>query len=307
MAEIAVVIPCHNVADFLEECVQSVMQQGFGDIEIVLVNNNSTDHTWEVMTKIASENSRVVVLDETKKGASAARNTGWKSSKAPFIQFLDADDLLLPSKLTDQLEQIRSEQTAFVVSPFIRRDVKGAEKTIEVEPNIWRALFITRLGITSSALFRRSALENVNGWNEQLRSSQEYDLMFRMLKNGAQLSVATKAQTVIRERDSGQISTSDPAPRWTQYILLRQGIIDFLQKEKKDVWAENTRFFLQSFFDQLNTIAPYVPALAVQLHDEYIKGKFKPMASLATSSKFLVLYRLFGFSIAHRIKQRLSL
>lgn len=204
---ISVVIPCFNCEKFVMRAINSVEKQAFEDWEIIAVNNNSTDNTRGVLEQMERQlPHRFKLLDEFKKGAPAARNTGLRHAKGEWIQFLDADDELLPAKLQDQVDLIKTQQVDVIISEaivFKWVNGKTLESTRKIYKNdFWSGLILSLLGITSANLWRKSLLEDVGGWNESISSSQEYDLMFRLMKKDAKIVFDKNINTVIHQVDS---------------------------------------------------------------------------------------------------------
>lgn len=204
---ISVVIPCFNCEKFVMRAINSVEKQAFEDWEIIAVNNNSTDNTRGVLEQMERQlPHRFKLLDEFKKGAPAARNTGLRHAKGEWIQFLDADDELLPAKLQDQFDLIKTQQVDVIISEaivFKWVNGKTLESTRKVyKSDFWSGLILSLLGITSANLWRKSLLEEVGGWNESISSSQEYDLMFRLMKKDAKIVFDKNINTVIHQVDS---------------------------------------------------------------------------------------------------------
>lgn len=100
---VSVIIPVYNVKPYLERCVQSVQNQTYKDLEIILVDDGSTDGSSELCDKIAARDSRIVVIHQENQGLSGARNTGIRKAKGEYIAFLDSDDEWL---LSDGLERL---------------------------------------------------------------------------------------------------------------------------------------------------------------------------------------------------------
>jgi glycosyltransferase involved in cell wall biosynthesis len=187
--------------------INSVEKQAFENWEIIAVNNNSTDNTRGVLEQMERQlPHRFKLLDEFKKGAPAARNTGLRHAKGEWIQFLDADDELLPAKLQDQFDLIKTQQVDVIISEaivFKWVNGKTLESTRKIYKNdFWSGLILSLLGITSANLWRKSLLEEIGGWNESISSSQEYDLMFRLMKKNAKIVFDKNINTVIHQVDS---------------------------------------------------------------------------------------------------------
>lgn len=102
--QVSIIIPCYNQAKFLPDAVGSVLGQVLQDMECIIVNDGSSDNTHEVATELAAKDERIRYIEQENRGLSGARNRGLKESRGAWIQFLDADDILLPDKLQKQLE-----------------------------------------------------------------------------------------------------------------------------------------------------------------------------------------------------------
>lgn len=298
--KVSVVIPCYNVEAYLVECVASVRVLG-ETIPVILVDNNSTDGTAAVIEMLAAQDSHVTALSESTPGAPSARNTGLAAVDNEWVQFLDADDLLLPGAF----ERRRLAQADIVVGGYRKRAVDGTETEIAPHADVWKGLFNTDLGITSSILWRTDAVREVSGWKADLKSSQEYDLMFRCLQSGAQLQTVDTPTAVVRERASGQISQSDPAPRWHRYLALRTAMLEHLKTHEQAYFEREASGYYQQLFDHIRTLSNSDPKGAVGWYKKSIPADFTPQPSPATGGSFLRLMRIFGFAGATRIRRLL--
>jgi len=99
---VSVIIPVYNAEKYLDVCIQSIINQTWSNIEIILVDDGSTDGSLKIAQKHLV-NANVKVIEQKNRGASAARNAGLKLAKGDYIQFLDADDLLSPDKIEGQM------------------------------------------------------------------------------------------------------------------------------------------------------------------------------------------------------------
>ncbi len=117
--KVSVVIPVYNVKPYLERCVQSVIRQSYKDIEVILVDDGSTDGSGDLCDKIAGSDQRINVVHQKNQGLSGARNTGIRQATGEYIVFLDSDDEWL---LADGLERLLKGGTADLVA-FKRVDI----------------------------------------------------------------------------------------------------------------------------------------------------------------------------------------
>jgi glycosyltransferase involved in cell wall biosynthesis len=116
VALVSVIIPCYNHARYLGQAIESVLDQSYPRVEIIVVDDGSTDHT----TQVAARYSGVHYVRQENQGLSAARNTGLRQSRGDFPVFLDADDLLLPGALEAGLNCLKTQPEAAFVSGHYR-------------------------------------------------------------------------------------------------------------------------------------------------------------------------------------------
>ena len=230
MILISIIIPCYNVASYLEDCLQSVLKQTYSNLEILLIDNNSDDDTTQIISNYVKKySSQISTYNEIKQGAPYARNLGIKKSKGEWIQFLDADDLLSPEKIKHQVNLI-CENTDVIFGSSYKETVKGEKYLMPITVDIVEGLFATKLGNTCSNLFKKQKLEEIDGWNIDLKSSQEYDLMMRLFMANAKFKIDREPLTIIRDREFGQISNY--SSKWIIYTEIRMCFYLYLKENK---------------------------------------------------------------------------
>jgi len=112
---VSVIVPVFNAQESLERCVRSALDQGWGDVEVLVVDNNSADDSYRVAQRIARQDKRVQVLVERKQGVSAARNAGLRIAKGDWVTFLDSDDAWAKPDYLETLLMAAAESDAQVV------------------------------------------------------------------------------------------------------------------------------------------------------------------------------------------------
>ena len=91
---VSIIVPCYNVAAYLDQCMESLAGQSMEDIEIICVNDGSSDHTAEILREWRDRDGRVRVIDRKNSGVSAARNSGMEAAAGKYIGFVDPDDVV---------------------------------------------------------------------------------------------------------------------------------------------------------------------------------------------------------------------
>ncbi len=171
MPKISVIVPVYNVRDYLEKCVSGVRAQTFGDWELILVNDGSTDGSGELCRALAGEDGRIVVLERPNGGAAAARNTGLDAASGDTVTFLDADDSFAPDHL-ESLHSLLESAGADAAASGMTLVYPGGSDERAVRPDagifrgkeeILRAFLIDGRGIYGACgkLFRRAAVGDV--------------------------------------------------------------------------------------------------------------------------------------------------
>ena len=116
--KVSVVIPVYNVGKQLEKCLDSVVAQTFPDIEIIVVNDGSTDNSPEIIARYADKDSRIVVIDKSNEGLAYARKSGIEAAQGEYIQHLDGDDFLEPDAIELLYNKAIEDAADMVVFPF---------------------------------------------------------------------------------------------------------------------------------------------------------------------------------------------
>ena len=182
---VSIIIPAYNAANFLERAVESALSQKYVK-EIIIVEDGSLDDTYQLALQLEEKFDLVQVQtheNRVNKGLAASRNRGLEFATGDWIQVLDADDELMPGKIESQLCLIQPNST-FVVGNSLDIYVDGRVTKRSFYEDGWKGLIVGKFGISSANLFNRKAIEPLGGFDSNLRTSEEYDLMFRLMKEG---------------------------------------------------------------------------------------------------------------------------
>lgn len=128
MTKISVIIPIYNTAGYLKECIESVLNQSFKDIEVICVNDGSDDVSRDVLESYSSKDDRVKVITQENKGLGAARNVAVSKATGKYILFLDSDDYMEEESLVDIFDLAESKSLDFLMFKIINFDNENYEK-----------------------------------------------------------------------------------------------------------------------------------------------------------------------------------
>lgn len=184
---VSVVIPTFNRAKVLPRAIECVLAQDFQNLEIVIVDDASSDETPHLFEGECDSRIRFLRLSQNSGGAEA-RNVGWRAARGEFVAFLDSDDEWLPDKLSKQLHVIHKagKKAGLVYTGLLYRDGTGevTARRLDVRRgDLAEDILATNfVGSLSSVLVRRTCLEQVAGLDRTLKSCQDWDLYIRLAR-----------------------------------------------------------------------------------------------------------------------------
>ena len=127
--KISIIVPIYNGEKFLDECIESILNQTYKNIEIILVNDGSTDESLNICNKYKKEDKRIIILNIKNNGVANARNEGIKKSTGEYISFVDSDDILFPSYIETLYTTINRENVDVVRCNYIKKDYENGKET----------------------------------------------------------------------------------------------------------------------------------------------------------------------------------
>ncbi len=118
MARISIIVPCFNVKRYLPQCLDSILNQTLKDLEIILINDGSTDSSGTIIDSYAHSDPRIIALHQKNSGVSAARNKGLDQASAPYILFVDSDDWIDPEMAEELYHKAEGSSADLVVCDY---------------------------------------------------------------------------------------------------------------------------------------------------------------------------------------------
>ena len=272
MSTVSVVIPTFNREGFIEQCVVSALQQSKKPDEVIVVDDGSTDKTWDVLRTLGFSDSKeernsLRYIFQRNKGVSAARNLGIKAAKYRYIAFLDSDDLWLEKKLEKQISSLESQSIRYRLSHtneiWVRNGVR-VNAHLKHEKN-GGDIFIQCLKLCcispSSSLVDRSVFDDFGFFDENLPACEDYDFWLRfcafedvhfvnehlLIKNGGhdqQLSKkhwgmdrfrVTALENLLKNESLSEFKRKETIK---ELIFKLQVLIDGGRKRKKDAFVK---------------------------------------------------------------------
>ena len=187
MPMVSVIIPTHNRADYLKAAIASVMDQKYKDYEVIVIDDHSTDNTYDVVNGF--EDQRIhYISNKGRNGPSIARNVGIAAARGKYVAFLDDDDWWFPLKLEKQIKVMdgAAKNVCGVYSNRLRIDkVSGKIFSDSPEVKTLRGNILSQLIIkspihTSTLLIRKKCLDEVGSFDENMRYMEDLDMWIRL-------------------------------------------------------------------------------------------------------------------------------
>ena len=206
---VSIIIPTHNRKERLERALNSVLDQTWRPIEIVVVDDASDDDTPEYLSSLQDEYDSICILrNETSRGAAVSRNIAISHANGEYIAGLDDDDYWRPTRVERLMEEFEEGFSAVCSYDRMVMDEREAVWKKPTMITLDDLLYYNRVG--NQVLTRKEYIEKVGGYDEELPSAQDYDLWIRLvLEFGPVRTVTQPLQVVNMEEDRERITTSD--------------------------------------------------------------------------------------------------
>lgn len=210
---VSTIIPVQNRPAMLGEAVASVLAQTYRPIEIIIVDDGSTDETARVADNLAAQNpNEILVVHQANTGSGLAREAGRKLAKGSFIQYLDSDDIVLPRKFEQQVAGLNSNSQCGVSYGKTRFGRKGEalnavawKRTGERIDTMFPSFLKSRWWGTSTPLYRRRVTDEAGSWLD-LRNEEDWEYDCRIATQAIQLNYVAEFVSEERDHDEHRLS-----------------------------------------------------------------------------------------------------
>lgn len=213
---VSVCMPVFNAEKYVGQTINSLLNQQYQNLEIIIVDDGSKDQTLSILEDVSD--ARFQYFEQKNKGAASARNTAFQKSKGQYIKFVDADDLLNPLFITEQVSRLANQHNC-IASAKWGRFYNDDETTFSFSPEkVWKdmnaldwlidSLIDSGGNMMQPGLFLipRNIIENVGLWNEELSLIDDFEFMCRVMANTDRVLFCSNA--VLKYRSGNHMSLS---------------------------------------------------------------------------------------------------
>jgi glycosyltransferase involved in cell wall biosynthesis len=247
---VSIIIPLFNKESYISQTIESVTTQTYKNMEIIVINDGSTDGSLEVVRKYSIKDKRISILSQRNMGLSGARNRGIASAKGEFVNFLDADDLLYKHFVEETVGYLNanpSKDLVHVSFDWIEEqgDLISSQKAPESDDYL-RDLLMGNMFPVHTVLVRRYLIDRIGLFREELRTTEDWDYWLRCAKQGSKfgtLPVVLAATRVLNQ--SMRKRREDQTYRFFPVIELTfDGTMPLKYERLKDISIIRHHFFL---------------------------------------------------------------
>lgn len=309
---VSILIPCYNAERWVAHAIESALAQTWPDKEVIVVDDGSTDGSLDEIRKFD-----VQIQWETgpNRGGNVARNRLLELARGDWLQYLDADDYLLPNKITNQMEFHRLyEQIDVVFSPVTMEysTENGTRRELSSIPephDPWILLARWYLRQTGGPLWRKQALIDVGAWRPEQPCCQEHELYLRLLMAGKRFRYCDERGAIYRQFGNGTLSTRDLSAVHRERLAIEARAEEFL-RERGELTATRLEAINDARFEIARMARVYDASIAEEIIETIKRSQpdFKPRGP-AARLQYRLAYRAVGFSAAERFaewKRRLA-
>jgi glycosyltransferase involved in cell wall biosynthesis len=302
MVKVSILIPCYNNAEWVAPAIESALGQTHQPVEVIAYDDGSSDGSTEVMQSFGD---RIRWESGPNRGGNHARNRLLEMATGEWVQFLDADDALAPSKVADQLALAEDGVDAIygcVTLQFWKGDAIDREEIVRPDSRLdqYGQWISWHLAHTGAVLWRAESLRRIGGWNEAYPCCQDNEVCLRALKGGLVFKHSPDAGSLYRMWSGSTVSHKDPKRLLDTKTNLLEEMLDWLQKEDlyKDIHRDLAGL---ACFQMARSYAGHDIAKATAYwKTTSARGMMKLDPAIAPLA-YRCLYRIFGFRTAESV------
>lgn len=238
---VSIIIPCYNDAQYIEQAVQSALNQTYSNIEVIVVDDGSNAETKAVLKKIEPKISQLITQEN--QGQSTARNVGIKAANGEFILVLDSDDYFEPSFCEEAEAVFCSDASIKIVTCQATLLFSDNKKELYIPKGGDIKNFMYGNCALGTSVFKKEDWKNASGYDETMRSGfEDWEFFIRLLKSGGTAFVIQKPLYTYRKREA---STTTRANK------VRYDLLNYIYVKHKDLYVSDFENFTRTLLNRL--------------------------------------------------------
>lgn len=307
---VSVLIPCHNAAPWLAATLESVLAQTWPHLEIILIDDGSTDESLAIASQFDHPNLRIIA--QRNQGAAATRNQALEIAQGEAIQFLDADDILAPDKIEQQMALLQEDPNYLIAGAWARFRRHPQEASFKPEP-LWQDMAPVDWLVCAWSghwmmhpaawLVPKSLIQAAGPWNETLSLNDDGEYFARVILASRGVRFCANARSYYRSGNPGSLSGCKTPEAWaSQYRALALQSQHLLTAEASPRTQQVCANLMQRFIYEVFPDVPSLRNLAAKQVRQWGGATEKPMGG----PLFQIIAQLIGWQSARRAQTFLN-
>ncbi len=224
---ISVVMPVYNARPYLADAIESILNQSFSDFEFIIIDDSSTDHSWDILNEYAQRDERIQLMrNEINSGITKSLNRGLATAQGKYIARQDGDDISYLERFTKQVFLLETNPDVVLVSCNLelineQGDVIGYHyRSCTPELVAWYLLFYNHLAGHSQVMFRRELVADLGGYSGSRLHCEDYELWSRLVNYG---KILIMPEILLKYRKHDQSVSSPNRAQQIESVLIQAG------------------------------------------------------------------------------------
>lgn len=290
-------IPCFNAEIWITQAVQSALDQTHPNLQIIVVDDGSSDRSVEHLKAFGD---RIELVQQDHAGGNRARNEILQRARGEWLQYLDADDYLMPGKIARQLAEADAEADVLYSQVVVEEHGEQSLSLLDPSLDLYSRWITWQLPQTGGCLWKRASLQVLGGWNEAMACCQEHELYLRALQADLTFVHTPSSLAVYRIWSQETVCRRDPRQLLTIRTELIERMVEWLKATGR--WTETHAAETgRIFFEMSRGLAQQDLAEASRFHRERKASGSIRLSGKAAPLPYRLAYHLLGFPAAERI------
>lgn len=281
---VSVIIPCYNDDKYIEQAINSILNQTYNNVEIIVIDDGSNDKTKKVLKKIEPKVN--LLITQENKGQSTARNKGIKMAKGQFILTLDSDDFFLPTFIEQAVELLKKDENIKIVTCYANLiNEKGENKKNLIYKPLGNSISKFKFfnGALGSSMFLKKDWERIGGYDEKMiKGFEDWEFYIRILKEGGTAYVIKERLFNYRVKSE---STSSRAE------IVKYDLLKYIYFKHEELYANDFKGLVNHLLSRVESQELYKKTIKNQIDFKIGKIVLKPFRLIKS------IFRLKIFSL----------
>lgn len=257
--KISIIIPVFNRENLVKDCLDSVLAQTYTDWECIVVDDGSTDNTWQVLQEYAAKDGRIKAFQRNRepKGAPTCRNIGWEKASSEHIIFMDSDDIMLSFCLKQRMDFVlKNDSIDFAIFPVFekKKDIFVYRTILYNKDPLKSFLSFQKTWSTLCLVWNKKLLQQIGGWDENAVAWQDGEVHIRAMMKTSNYSWGSNIPDIyIRDVANNSITKKKSENKFIQLNNTHQAIYDILDDKYQNLFNKTYMNLLLNLIENQNT------------------------------------------------------